>query len=91
MTNHLNISRRQMLAMSAAAALRRPASARAWAQQPVKSIDQLDPALERSSLPRSRSNSIADGMGDPRTCRRAGVVERRRVSSVQRISTPASA
>jgi gluconolactonase len=66
MTNHLNISRRQMLAMSAAAGgLATTGIGRAWAQQPVKRIDQFDPALEKIISTSEPINSIADGMGGP--------------------------
>src|SRR5712675_2589686 len=66
MTNHLNISRRQMLAMSAAAGgLAVGGIGRASAQQPVKRVDQLDPALEKIISTAEPINSIADGMGGP--------------------------
>src|SRR5260221_2180503 len=66
MTNHLNISRRQMLAMSAAAGgLAATGIGRASAQQPVRRIDQFDPALEKIISTAEPINSIADGMGGP--------------------------
>src|SRR5260370_1283873 len=66
MTNHLNISRRQMLAMSAAAGgLAASGIGRASAQQPVKRIEQFDPALEKIISTTEPINSIADGMGGP--------------------------
>ena len=66
MTIHPNISRRQMLAMSAAAGgLATTGIGRAWAQQPVKPIDQFDPALEKIISTSEPINSIADGMGGP--------------------------
>src|SRR5260370_8536697 len=64
MTNHLNISRRHMLARSAAAGgLAASGIGRASAQQPVKRIDQFDPALEKIISTAEPINSIADGMG----------------------------
>jgi gluconolactonase len=66
MTNHLNISRRQMLAMSAAAGgLAATGIGRASAQQPAKRIDQFDPALEKIISTAEPINAIADGMGGP--------------------------
>src|SRR6266446_1803969 len=66
MTNHPNISRRQMLAMSAAAGgLATTGIGRASAQQPVRRIDQFDPALEKIISTAEPINSIADGMGGP--------------------------
>src|SRR5712672_4467444 len=66
MTIHLNISRRQMLAMSAAAGgLAATGIGRASAQQPVRRIDQFDPALEKIISTSEPINSIADGMGGP--------------------------
>src|SRR5258708_3149106 len=66
MTNHLNISRRHMLAMSAAAGgLAATGIGRASAQQPVKRIEQFDPALEKIISTSEPINSIAEGMGGP--------------------------
>src|SRR5437660_1245206 len=66
MTNHLNMSRRQMLAMSAAAGgLAATGIDCAWAQQPAKRIDQFDPALEKIISTSEPINAIADGMGGP--------------------------
>src|SRR5712671_4292092 len=66
MTIHLNISRRQMLAMSAAAGgLAVGGIGRASAQQPVKRIDQFDPALEKIIATAEPINYIAEGMGGP--------------------------
>src|SRR5262249_1439127 len=66
MTNHLNVSRRHMLAMSAAAGgLAATGIGRAWAQQPVKRIDQLDPVLDKIISTSEPINDIAEGMGGP--------------------------
>src|SRR6266566_9088738 len=66
MTIHSNISRRQMLAMSAAAGgLAVTGIGGASAQQPVKRIDQFDPALEKIISTSEPINYIAEGMGGP--------------------------
>jgi len=66
MASHLNISRRRMLAMSAAAGgLAVSGIDRASAQQAAKRIDQFDPALEKIIATAEPINSIADGMGGP--------------------------
>jgi gluconolactonase len=64
MTIHHNISRRQMLAMSVAAGgLAASGIDRAFAQQPVKRIDQFDPALDKIISTSEPINYIAEGMG----------------------------
>jgi gluconolactonase len=66
MTNHFNMSRREMLAMSAAAGgLAITGSGRGFAQQPASRIEQLDPALEKIISTSEPIKSIADGMGGP--------------------------
>src|SRR5262252_8228431 len=66
MASHLDISRRRMLAMSAAAgSLAVSGIGRASAQQAAKRIDQFDPALEKIISTSEPINSIADGMGGP--------------------------
>jgi gluconolactonase len=66
MTHRFNMSRRQMLAISAAAGgIAVTGIGRASAQQPVKRIEQFDPALEKIISTSDPINSIADGMGGP--------------------------
>ena len=68
MTIRHDISRRHMLAMSAAAgglALSRIGGASA--QQLTKRIDQLDPALDKIIATSEPINYLAEGMGGPST------------------------
>src|SRR5262249_45787747 len=66
MTNHHNISRRQMLAMSAAAgSLAISGIGGASAQQQIKRIEQLDPVLDKIISTSEPINDIAQGMGGP--------------------------
>src|SRR6516225_6339834 len=66
MTSHFKMSRREMLAMSAAAGgLAMTGIDRGFAQQPAARIEQLDPALEKIISTSEPIKSIADGMGGP--------------------------
>jgi gluconolactonase len=66
MTNHFNMSRRHMLAMSAAAGgLAMTGNSRGFAQQGASRIEQLDPALEKIISTSEPIKAIADGMGGP--------------------------
>ena len=66
MTNHHNISRRQMLAMSVAAGgLAFSGIGGASAQQSAKRIEQLDPVLDKIISTSEPINDIAQGMGGP--------------------------
>src|SRR5499433_2641693 len=66
MASHLDISRRRMLAMSAAAgSLAVSGIGRASAQQAAKRIDQFDPALEKIISTSEPIREIADGFGGP--------------------------
>jgi len=66
MTNDHNISRRQMLAMSAAAGgLAISGVGGASAQQQTKRIEQLDPVLDKIISTLEPINDIAQGMGGP--------------------------
>jgi len=66
MTIHHDISRRHMLAISlAAGSVAVGGICRAYAQQPVRHIDQFDPALEKIISTSEPINYIADGMGGP--------------------------
>ena len=61
MTHHFKMSRREMLAMSAAAGgVAITASGRGFAQQPASRIEQLDPALEKIISTSEPIKSIAE-------------------------------
>ena len=66
MIEHFRVSRRHMLAVSAAAGgLAMTASGRGFAQQPASRIEQLDPALDKIVSASEPIKAIADGMGGP--------------------------
>src|SRR5579859_342203 len=65
MGHHSDISRRHMLAMSAAAGGVALGGLGASAQQAAKKIDQLDPGLEKIISTSEPINIIADNMGGP--------------------------
>ena len=62
---HSDISRRHMLAMSAAAGGLAMSGFAASAQQPAKKIEQLDPALDKIISTSEPINYIAENMGGP--------------------------
>ena len=85
MDSEHGISRRHMLAMSAAAGgiamVGGVPHARA---QAAKKIEQLAPELEKIVATTEPIKDLADGFGGARSRRRTAVVEGRRLSAVQR-------
>jgi gluconolactonase len=63
MTTHSDISRRHMLALSAAAGGLAASGIRASAQQAAKRIDQLDPALDKIIATSEPIKELASGFG----------------------------